>query len=700
MLLLPEYVNTQEIDLSGGIKATDFQMGVQVKSIISGAVKMVRTNTIDLPAETSIKTFNRIMDAGRKADLKSVLTLSATIYSDGDVNVNQSTQIITMIYSLASAADSPPSAALATTVTRILNFALLWGVKVNNLEGWEEILKVVPRMVFWMAESLKSAPPSDQELQIVSELAQNLESLASAAACRLQFDTSMIRSALEILRVSAMHSRLRSWTVGQSDLQLYGGIGFLRRLLELQGISMTFNSQGISGQVSRQKEVVLTFPSVMTKSLEGVGGLVSVVVWIAENSCHQASSSVYIISKLSTFSLIPFGGFGHNNKVLSVPLMSVPLISSVLIDLDFNSSGLPLRDQERIIREFAVICIIWSANAIGVGAWDDSACAVLDVYSATNSAGHEIMGMGTVRCSCSRLGTMAVGYIREDSQAQVETPLISLVKWAANVPRDSDELVVTAGQQLQLRLFAVSESSAPWSSPTGKNSPSTLSLQIVNDNLTVGTNPQESVWLSVPAVSEASNGRSSFTQLTSWNLTLSRAWTLDIARRASGQKDIWIHATLEESRSGGRLRRWLVRILDCEVLVNPGDTLDAISTRYGISQRLLFAINPTLATPATLPSLQVMGPARWDCSDRSPCVSTAEHVAGGERLRIGRMMRILSNVSVVDQVVRMGGSLRHVAEQNPGRILVLSHSPLILDVDSKIRAVTDLCVVMHDEAFC
>ena len=146
-------------------------------------------------------------------------------------------------------------------------------------------------------------------------------------------------------------------------------------------------------------------------------------------------------------------------------------------------------------------------------------------------------------------------------------------------------------------------------------------------NLTVGTNPQEAAWLSAPAVSEVSNGGSSFSQWTSWNLTLSRAWTLDTARRYGGQKDIWIYATLEESRSGGRLRRWLVRVLDCEVLVNPGDTLNAISTRFGTSPRLLFAINPTLATPVTLRSPQLMGPARWDCSDGSPCVSTGGQVA-------------------------------------------------------------------------
>ena len=229
------------------------------------------------------------MNAGLKADFRSVLALSATIYSDGNLSVNQSTKIINMIYSMARAADSPPSAALASTVTRILNLAFSWGVKINNVEGWEEILKIMPTIVFWLAEGLKSAPPTDQELQIASELAKNLESLAFAASCRLQFDASMIRSALDLLRVSALHSRLRSWTVGQPVLVLYGGIGFLRLLQELEGTSIPFSSYGMSGQDSSQTEVVLTFPAVLMKPLEGVGGLVSVVVWIAQNSCHQKS---------------------------------------------------------------------------------------------------------------------------------------------------------------------------------------------------------------------------------------------------------------------------------------------------------------------------------------------------------------------------------------------------------------------------
>jgi hypothetical protein len=699
MLLLPEYVNTQEIELSGGMYGSKFQMLVQVKAMTSGAVKMVKTKTIDLPAEPSEELFSRIINASLAADFRSVLVLAATMYSDGNLSVNQSTQIISKVYSLANAADDPPSAALATSLTRILNLALSWGVKLNKMEGWEESLHIMSAMVFWLADSLRSAPPTDQELQIASDLAQNLDLLASAAGCTLQFNTGIIRSALDLLRVTAFHSRLRSWTIGQHSLELYGGTGSLKTLLDLEGISMAFSSHGISGQTSNRTEVVLTLPDILPESLAGVGGLVSLVVWIAQNGCRQTSNNILIISKLASISLIPFGGYGHNNKVPSAPVAAVQLTSSAVIDLDFNASDLALGDQERIARELAVTCVIWSADATGAGLWDNSACAVVDVHSATSSAGHDIIGIGTVRCSCTRLGTIAIGYTLEGSQTPVETPMISHVQWATNVPRDSDELVVGAGQQLQLSISAVSESAVPWSTLPSKPSPCSLFLHIGTDNQTIGTNSQDAVWLSAPVVSETSNGRLSFSQLTTWNLTLSRAWTLNVAHRVGG-KDSWIHATLGESKSGDRLRRWQVRVLDCEVLVNPGDTLNAISRRYGTSPRLLFAINPTLATPVALPSPQHMGPARWDCTDGSLCSSSGRPVAGGERLRIGRIVRIMSNVSVVDQVVRMGGSLRHVAEQNPGRILVLSQSPLILDVDSQVQDVADLCVVMHDEAFC
>ena len=672
-------------------------MFVTVQAVSSSSIRTVKTNSISLERESTAALVARISAAALRIDLISVTCLSTVIFECIDLSIEQAGSVISSIDSVSRATSAGPSSLLSTLVIRLLHLALAWCVQQRPSGGFVEPLSVASRLVLWLStpSGLGASPLSDLELWSASVVANNLEILAGTT---YNSSLGLARTAADQLRVIAMHGRLRAWTIGQQPVQLHGGTGFLSTLSDLNGVSLSFNSDS-NHPVYSQPDVVLMLPAELPRGLAGKDELASVSAWvISERLYQQMTEMIIVISPTFTIDIAPFVGYGHNPSLEVTP---VSFTNSILFSLRFNGSELSKDDQDRAAAGQGISCVMWSIDQLsGSGIWNDSACAVESIQIDPSS--DTLKGVtGLVLCSCSDFGTFAVTYTSSSANTDPSAEFFG-VQWSESTPSDGDELVIGAGRTLTIAVVALSKSKVPWylTSKGYRTAPCTVTFNVGGEPFEALT-VNGSAKLSDAVVSEVSNGPL-FAQTTTWNFTLSAAWTLTRAETAEGHSDVNIKAELLEDPSGGSLRQWNLRILDCETLVQTGDTLDAIAARYGTSARILFAINPMLSSPGMLPApLSGIFPASsWDCGSENgrPCTPTslALRGAGGTRLRIGRLVHVPTNVSLADAVAQFGGSLRHIADQNPSRVTVLSQSPLVLRVESA----QDVCVILRDGAYC
>jgi hypothetical protein len=706
LIILPRtFAPVQQLEISAcqNISALDLYVVVQMASSLQ--LRTVKTNTVSILADTSEQLLVKMKSAAVRHDISSCALIFSNIFGCPDITVTQAEEAFFALDSVIRTTSGGPTPHLAILVIRLLHISLVYMVHQGWGVGVSGILATCHGLLVWLATpaGLGGAPLTKQELWSAAQVAENLELLESASG-----KSSFSRTAVDTVRIVAMQAHLLGWTVGQAPVELYHATGYLRKLPELESSSLGFTADANVESVS--PDIVLTLPSKLPEELAGADRLVSIACWITQAGVpHVVNNGVIIISKIFTIEFAPCAGHGTNPKVEIPNVPAKPAIGSTFIRFAYSAAALTSQDQQNIAAGNGISCVLWSVNPLRLPqeGWDDSSCTVVSVEilsSYDSMTGHHHAGI--VLCSCNNArGTLAVAYSRNSAMSSGGSPTFN-VRWSANTPRDRDELVVSAGSEMLLTISALSETPAPWSSLlVGSAAPCTLSFLIGGDfpisiqsNIASinGIQSSDGATLSLPMIFEDFTG-TGFSQLTVWNFSLSPELTLSMRQRAASDPEYTISVSLLEESSGGRLRQWKLRILDCETLVSNRDTLSAIAARYGTSQRILFALNPTLSTPDLLPAPRggTASVNRWDCDGNRPCTLKPGE-AGGMLLRIGRMAQIQANSSVADEVARLGGSLRHVAEQNQGRINVLSLSPLILNMD----ATHEVCVVIRDEDSC
>jgi hypothetical protein len=340
-------------------------------------------------------------------------------------------------------------------------------------------------------------------------------------------------------------------------------------------------------------------------------------------------------------------------------------------------------DRDYLLPGVNILCLHWNATITGGGAWDPAGCVALSLDAQTypGQLGSEpVLGVGTVLCACEWRSTTIAAFFDLSQSISVSAASIALAKdkvvlhvwWGPETPADGDELVVLAGDTLQLKVTSISET--PFPSATlllSRKAPCTLQLWAAGAVMVApGSTSAGGTTLAAPSVQEsavAANGP--FWQRTVWELSLPPTWTLATPPSSSGSsRDTVLKALLVEDSSWGRERHWTVRVLDCDVLAVKGDSLQELAIRFGPSQRLLFAMIPLLAALGVLPdplgssgvaavaAVGGLGGTRWACGGASGGLWAAGWVpevgreAGGVRVQIGRKIQIAVNKSIVDQV--------------------------------------------------
>ena len=712
LIILPyTFAPTQQVELSGGNSSTTLRVFVSVQMVSSLTVRIVKTNTVTQSPETTEQLIGRLIAAAGRRDLASLASIFITAFQCPDLNMIQAEQAILTLSTCIRSLFADPSPEVAVVSIRLLHLGLGWMVNQQGLLGSAGILTSSCGLLLWLAspDGLGAAPLTDKEFWSAAVVADYLDALAANIANTVvEEGVAVTRSAANKLRLIAMEAYLRGWTIGQAPVELYGATGFVRAVAELKKSTLMFTSDVIMGT---RPDAVLTLPAILPESIAGADDLASISAWITKTGLPQDKNpEMDIISRISVIQLSPYSGHGRSMQS-GVPREALSIVGT-LVELKYNASSLPIQDRARIAGGHGIACVIWHADPSNPSqeSWDESSCSVESVRiddsnNKFKSSAENLYGTGYILCSCDSLGTIAVAYFRGSFMGATNF----YAQWSEDTPRDGDELVVTAGSQLLLKISAVSQSRIPWRSLSSNASPCSLSFSVAgNVSITLMSSLQPNSWpasgsdatLSFPATSENFDGVF-YSQYTTWNLSISPELTLALRKSATLTPEIYISSILNEDASGGRLRRWTLRILDCEALVSSSDTLTAIAARYGTSPRLLFALNPVLSKPDMLPAPEggLFDNDRWDCGGEYPvCTLNQAAVggAGGIRLRIGRLALIGPNASVADEVARLGGSLRHVAEQNQGRITVLSLTPLILGMDQA----HEVCIVMHDLDTC
>ncbi len=77
--LPPAYLDSQQIQLAGGVFGSDLRLFMTILDITGVAVQ-IQTNTVQLPPETSLQHLGRVLEAGRQLDFMSVISLSVALF--------------------------------------------------------------------------------------------------------------------------------------------------------------------------------------------------------------------------------------------------------------------------------------------------------------------------------------------------------------------------------------------------------------------------------------------------------------------------------------------------------------------------------------------------------------------------------------------------------------------------------------------
>ena len=681
----------QYILLSGGVNGSESSLSVSIEDSYGG-IQKVKTNSVMLFPETAAQTLDRLNLAVSQVDFSSAISLSLALLQNKDLSEYLGKQIINAVVGITlNFSGNSPSVIIAQASLETLYFSSLWAIQ-DNIYNLNSELESMCSLIIWLTTSSKmcATPISLSRLSHFLTLADNIYLIASNKAKYSGENMALVRTTLDRIRITSFQASIVSWTAGQSVVQESGGLAFKKTIQELLDTTFVIGHEIIGETLDPLYSTVL-FPSFLPSFLAAENGYVAIVLFQTDEAALRPANLV-IVTEIVTVALTP--DLASQVSQGCDPPHLINLSYPVLLDLVYNLTFLPAIMQQRIVSQNAFQCLWWKyVNSTSEeGRWVSSVCSVVSVKHSLDLSGSPV-GVGSVQCSCTQLGTFAAA-IDELALSLMENliPAVLLVEWAPGTPQNSDELVVVAGDTLNLRISANSVTASSWN--LAGAAPSELIIVIGTE--VVGTD-DESASISTPFVSESFVGLQ-YIQLTEWTLRISSVWTLELA--SSGMKDIEIRALLVGESSGGRLRTWTLRILECEVLVGAGDTLDSISSKYGTTPSIVFGINPVLATMQSLQSpLQEKG-MQWTCSANKLCSLSGE-LAAGMRIRIGRMFRVQRNSSLVQQVRQMGGSVSHIAKQNLGRITTVSTFPLVFDLNihSSVEA-ADICIVLNEEATC
>ncbi len=689
----PEYLDSQQIQLAGGVSGSDIRLVITILDI-SGNAALVHTNTVHLPPESSVQLMGRILNAGRQLDFLSVVSLSITIFQDMNLSGYDGFLILSVIdKTVRKLSWQAPSPCLAMAALECLYCASKWALEAK-VYNWHKGLEIMSLLIIWLTRTagLRTTPMTQMQLIHCSALANNIYFIWKNKNSDSGEVSALITTALNFLRISYFQASLRLWNVGQPFVQMPDGFAFKKSLAELEGTSYSIGTE-FMGLTLMPVQNVVSFSDLIPQNVGFENSLISVVMYKVYEP-QLAPANLAIITALVTVDL----SFSTSLETRTPSISQLILTTPIIISLVYNTTNYSPEIQKKIVSDRLIRCIWWNANETsGAGEWVDTGCSVESIQSSEGLSG-QFIGIGTVQCSCLQPATFAA----ELDLAAVSTlhffPTVSLVRWDLDTPNNLDEIVVAAGEEVRLRIVAFSVTDTPWKSTAAATAPSSLHLFIGNKMIDVSKST--GAWVSLPAVVETTSNLQYF-QKTEWILTVSSAWTLAFSGNISNGRDESIHALLSGETSGDKTRSWILRILDCEILVGKGDNLEFISAKYKTSSRLIFAINPFLPKLGSIPAPSKPSRAQWTCSNGRYCSKELDKLAGGTRLKIGRMIRVLGNASVVQQIRQMGGSLLDVAGQNPGRISAVSSSYNVLDLNLHMDSgAAEICVVLHDEAIC
>ena len=699
ILQLPSvYLDSQQIQLAaiGGVSGSDIRLFMTIIDI-SGVVAQIQTNIVHLPPETSVQLIGRILNAGRHLDFVSVISLSVALFRGRNLTGYDGLQVLFVIdKTVREISGQHPSPGIAKATLESLYCASRWAVEAK-VNSWQKGLEIMSLLIIWLVRmaDLSSTPMTQMQIFHCSELASNMYRIWENINSGSEEVAVLITTALYSLRTASLKAGLLLWNVNQPFIQISDGSGFAfkKPLAELEGGSFSISSEYI-GQTLIPVHNVVSFYGLLPQVFIDEKSLVSVGIYKA-NEPQLAPANLAIVTALVTVDL-SISTFYESS---SASKSSLNLISPIKISLVYNITNYSPEIQHMVVSKKLMRCIWWNVREIsGAGVWVDAGCSVESIQSSEDLSG-QFIGIGTVQCSCSQPATFAAELDLSAISGPSPAPKVSLVRWDPDTPNNLDELVVAAGEELRLKIVALSVTDTSWKSTGTAGAPSSLILSVGGD--IIGEKSESSgVWVSPPDIVETIFNLQYF-QRTEWVLTLSSLWTLAFSGNQSNHKDESIHALLSGETSGDKTRSWFLRVLDCEILIGEGDNLDFISARYKTSSRLIFAINPFLAKLGDIQAPSQPTRAQWTCSSGRYCSKETEKLAGGTRLKIGRKIRVLKNASVVHQIRQMGGSLVDVAVQNPGRISTVSGSELVLDLNLHSSAeAAEICVVLHDEAIC
>jgi hypothetical protein len=693
----PVYLNSQQIELSGGVLGSDSRLFVTISGI-SGVAAQVKTNIVHLPPETNVRLLGRVLNAGRQLDFLSVISLSVTIFRDTNLTAHDGLQVLSVMdKTVRELSGRSPSTGMAKAVLESLYFASRWAVQAK-VRSWQRGLEIMAMLIIWLTRmaNLSSSPMTQMQIIRCSELANNIYIIWENRQSDSQEVSALITTALSSVRTTSLKAGLLSWSVDQPFMRISNGDGFAfkKTPAELEGASFSISTE-YTGQTSVPVHNVVSFSGLLLQFSGGEKNLVSVVIYKAHEP-QLAPAHLAIITALVTVDLSMSSSHGTSTTIESSLILTRPIV----ISLVYNTTNYSPEIQRKIVSDRLIRCVWWSVNETsGGGEWVDTGCSLETIQSSEDLSG-QFIGIGTVHCSCSQPATFAAELdLSGISILPISVPTVSLVRWDPDTPNNLDELVVAAGEELKLKIVAFSITETPWkSNAAAAAAPSSLVLTI--GSKIVGDSESSGVWVSLPDVVETSIDPQYF-QRTAWILTLSSAWTLAFSGNMSNHREQSIHALLSGETSGDKTRAWTMRILDCEILVGRDENLNFISARFRTSPRLIFAINPFLAQLGNVQAPTQPTRAQWTCSSGRYCSNEIEKLAGGIRLKIGRKIRVLGNASVVQQIRQMGGSLVDVAGRNPGLITSVTSSGLVVDLNLHAGTeAAEICVVLHDEAIC
>ena len=683
----------QYIFLSGGIAGSSTALQVDIQDRY-GATQKVNTNGVILPGETTASLIGRVILASSRQDFFGVLALALPVYRLKSLTTDQGRQVMDILFETArTQSGQSPSLVVAVGTLDILYAVSRWTVE-SNVFDLDPVLEKMCSLIIWVttASDLKYSAISEAKISRYIELADNIYATA-ADERKWGGKISLIRETLDLLRITSFQARLTTWTKGERFVQVSGGLGFKSTIHELNGTQLNL-SQYLPNHVSDSLYLSLSqsgFDSPLNASLNSVGKDLADVVVYETNETELRPQDLAMISGFLTLSITA------PSSSLSV-VGSLELVGFVHIHLAFDITFLSLRVQQKVISEKLIECVRWNhfENTTYNGTWDNSDCSVLSITQSQDSSG--FLGKGSLVCSCTRLGTFAATLVEiPEILAANSSALNPIIRWAIDSPQDQDEIVVSSGEEVMLKIAANSFASSLWGHALSQTTRGQF-IMTINQNL-VGSDADSTAYLSGPVVSY-NYSSSHFVQRAEWILKLSSEWTRGFAENKSEPRDTIISALLVGETSGDRLRRWKLRVLNCDVIVSRGDGLNSLSARYGTSPRIIFSINPSLKSWQALyaPSQEIG--ERWTCSTGQYCSNSHER-AGGTRVLIGRMVRVSRDSSVVQQVRGMGGSLMHIAEVNLGKIKTISTEPLIYDlaVSSDSRE-GEICMILHEDAMC